>query len=403
MSHLYDQSPLGKGFSGDLFGRLKVSNPLTIFDSTHRYGINGDFDYEIVGSGSTINFIKDQSTVELQIGTEINDYIIKESKRIFPYQPGKSLQVIQSFVLNEKKENLVQRVGYASSENGIMLEVDGNNTNIIKRSSISGITTTIVVPQEKWNKDKFDGTGPSGYILNLNKAQILFTEYEWLGVGSVRVGFAIDGNFITAHQFNHANYIDSVYMTTANLPVRYEIINKGITDSPSKLKQICVSVQSNGGYQKRTKELFVRRETAQTGIGTEYKPIVSFRLAPGREDAIIIPSSFGGFPQTVNINYVVSLIRNPTLIGYGFTDFNDSSNIQYDILSNSMSGGEVIAYQYVSSTNQARGSIFNDQEYNWYLQLGRKINKDSDIYTLAVRTLGGTGSSVGAIGFYDLT
>lgn len=149
MSHLYDQSPLGKGFSGDLFERLKVSNPYTLFDSTHRYEQDGDFSDVIVGAGSTVGIITSQSTATLTIGSTAGCSFIRESKRVFSYQPGKSLQTLQTFVMNLPKTNLVQRVGYASSENGIMLELDGSQVNIIKRTAISGIGTTIIVPQSQ--------------------------------------------------------------------------------------------------------------------------------------------------------------------------------------------------------------------------------------------------------------
>jgi len=62
--------PLGQGFSGDLFGRLKVSNPFTLFDSTHRYTQDGDFDDVIIGSGSTVGIITYQSAATLGIGTQ---------------------------------------------------------------------------------------------------------------------------------------------------------------------------------------------------------------------------------------------------------------------------------------------------------------------------------------------
>lgn len=402
MSHLYDQSPVGKGFNGDLFGRVKVSNPYTLFDSSHRYEQDGDFSDSILGTGSTVGIITSQSTATLTIGSTSGCSFIRESKRVFSYQPGKSLQILQTFVLNAPKTNLIQRVGYASSENGVMLELDGSQVNIIKRTAISGVGTTITVPQSDWNVDKLDGTGPSGYTLDLTKAQILFSEYEWLGVGSVRVGFAIDGKFIIAHQFNHSNAIDSVYMTTANLPIRYEILNSGNVGSSSTIKQICVSVQSNGGYEKKVAETFVRKTTALTGIGTTYMPVVSMRLAPGREDAVILPTKFDGLPLSNNVNYVIALVRNPTLAGSSFTA-SESSNVQYDISASSMSGGQVVAFRYATGSNQAGGAVSVDQEYNWDLQIGRTLNKVSDIYTLAIRTISGSGDAVGAIGFYDLT
>lgn len=402
----YIFDPLGQGFSGDLFGRLKVSNPFTLFDSTHRYEQDGDFSDVVIGTGSTVGMITAQSTATLGIGTTAGCSLIRESKRVFSYQPGKSLQVLQTFVFNPPKENLLQRVGYASSENGIFLELSGSQLNIVKRTSASGITTNIVVPQSEWNRDTLDGTGfstsnPTGIKLDPSKVQIMFQEYEWLGAGSVRVGFAIDGRFIIAHQFDHANILDGVYMTTPNLPVRYEMFNTGITTSPSTMKQICVSVQSNGGYEKKVAEIFVRKTTSVL-VGTSYIPIVSMRLKPGREDAVILPTKFDGLPLSNNVPYVIALIRNPTLVGAAFTD-SESPNVQYDITATSMSGGQVVDFTYAFGANQANGAVRTSEGYNWDLQLGRTQNKVSDIYTVAARTITGTGEIVAAMGFYDLT
>jgi hypothetical protein len=401
---IYDE--LGQGFSGDLFGRLKISNPYTLFDSTHRYAQDGDFSDVIVGTGSTVGMITAQSTATLGIGTTAGCSLIRESKRVFAYQPGKSLQVLQTFVFNPAKENLVQRAGYATSENGIMLELDGSQLNIIKRTAVTGIPTVIIVPQSEWNIDTLDGTGfstsnPSGIQLDILKAQIFYTEYEWLGVGSVRVGFAIDGKFITVHQFNHANHIDSTYMTTPCLPVRYEILNTGITTSPSLMKQICVSVQSNGGYEKKVAETFVS-QTSSVLAETTYKPIVSIRLKPEREDAIILPTKFDGLPLSNNVPYVISLFKNPTLVGAAWTD-SESPNVQYDITATSMSGGVPVDFSYAYGSNQAGGAVRTAEGYNWDLQLGRTQDKVSDIYTVAVKTITGTGGVVAALGFYDLT
>jgi hypothetical protein len=402
----YIFDPLGQGFSGDLFGRLKVSNPFTLFDSTHRYEQDGDFSDVIIGAGSTVGIITAQSTATLGIGTTVGCSFVRESKRVFSYQPGKSLQVLQTFVFNSPKENLTQRVGYASSENGILLELNGSQLNIVKRTSASGITTNIVVPQSQWNRDTLDGTGfstsnPTGIKLDSSKVQIMFQEYEWLGAGSVRVGFAIDGRFIIAHQFDHANNLDSVYMTTPNLPVRYELFNTGITSSPSTMKQICVSVQSNGGYEKKVAEVFVRKTTPVL-VGTSYVPIVSMRLKPGREDAIVLPTKFDGLPLSNNVAYVIALTKNPTLVGAAFTA-SESPNVEYDVTATSMSGGQVVSFRYAFGSNQAGGAVSVDSMYNWDLQLGRTQEKVSDIYTVAVRTISLTGDVVAALGFYDLT
>lgn len=401
--------PLGQGFSGDLFGRLKVSNPLTLFDSSHIYYQDGDFDDVIVGTGSTVGFITAQSSATLGIGTTAGCRYIRQSKRVFSYQPGKSLQIFQTFVLNPPKENLTQRVGYGSSLNGIFLEQVGSQVNIVKRTSVSGVSTTITIPQSQWNKDTLDGTGfstsnPSGIQLDLTKAQLMFTEYEWLGVGDVRVGFQIDSKMIIAHQFQHTNEIDSVYMRTATLPLRYEILNTGITTSPSTMKQICASVVTNGGYERK-KTGSIARMTTSKNVGDTFEPLVSIRIAPGREFAVVLPFEFGALPLANNVGYEIALIRNGTLTGASFALTPDSvtENVQYDITASAITGGKIVNTSYTFGANQSSGSLSVQQDYNWSLQLGTTQAGVSDIYTVAARTISGTGGIIGFLGYYDLT
>lgn len=409
MSHLYDQSPLGKGFSGDLFGRLKVSNPYTLFDSTHRYSLDGDFDDVLVGSGTTVGIITSQSTSTLTIGSTSGCSLIRESKRVFAYQPGKSLQTFQTFVMNPPKTNLIQRVGYASSENGIMLELNGNQLNFIKRTGISGVVTTITVPQSEWNQDKLDGTGPSGISLDITKTQLMFTEYEWLGVGCVRVGFVNEnGTFHIAHIFNHANTLDSVYITTASLPVRYELINNGNVGSASTMKQICVSIQSNGGYEKIVARDIARRTSIITGITSSlnFTPIVSMRLTPGREDAIILPKSISFIADSSGSGSVVefALIKNGQISATSWT-LTSSPNVQQNTDAvGIVTGGTIIYNDYTSAANKIGNPINIETTYNWDIQIGRTQAKVSDIITLAARVVDGTSTNfIGSIQFFDLT
>ena len=215
--------------SSDAFGRLRVSNPLTLFDSSHRYRDNNLWISLVVGTGSTVGFVTTQGLINIGIGTTAGCSVIRETTKVFAYQPGKSLLVLNTFVMNPKKANLRQRVGYFGADNGMYFEVDGDTAYFVEKSLSLGTTTRVA--QEYWNIDKLDGTGPSGVTLNTSKAHILWMDIEWLGVGSVRIGFVIDGAFIHCHTFHHSNIIESTYITSASLPLRYEIANTGITTS----------------------------------------------------------------------------------------------------------------------------------------------------------------------------
>lgn len=395
---------LSNAFRTDMFGRTKTSSPFTIFDSQHRYKRSDDYSDETVGTASA-TYNADASLDVLAVGSDSGDKLTRETKRVFLYQPGKSLQVLQTFVFAAPKANLRQRAGYFSRTNGMYLEQDGTDVYFVRRGYSSGSLEETRVPQSEWNVDKLDGTGPSDVVLDLTKAQIMFSEYEWLGAGSVRMGFAIDGQFIIAHQFNHANHIDATYMTTASLPVRYEIENTGATSGPSEMKQICTSVIVNGGYQRLTESWSVAR-TATVNISTSYYPLVSIRMATGRTDSIILPSSATVLPVAQG-NYQWALIRNATITeGSWVAHAPSTGNVEYNITATAMTEGTVVAQGLINASNQASSALALDGGAlaRFDLQLGRTnaATPVSDTMTLALRSLGGTQSGIGSLSWTDL-
>ena len=192
-------------------------------------------------------------------------------------------------------------------------------------------------------------------------------------------------------------------MTTAILPVRYEITNTGTTASNSELKQICSSVISEGGYDETSARIIARRTSELASISTTFLPLVSIRLTSGREGAVVLPSRYQVQPTTSQ-TYEVVLIKNATLTGasWGSTD---SPNVQYDESATSYTGGTIVQQEYITSTVQAGASLDSGLVYNWDLQLGATISGTSDIYTVAVRTLSATptGSAWASLTFFDIT
>lgn len=387
------------GTALDAFGRIRVSEPFTLFDSSHRYADNGQFDTSTSGSGATTHSA-DTSTVSLNVTTVSGDEVIRETKRVFSYQPGKSLLILNTFVFDTAKTNLRQRVGFFGANNGIFLEQDGTTVNLVKRSYITGSVVDTKVAQASWNGDKLNGTGESGLTLDLTKSQIFWIDIEWLGVGSVRCGFIINGKYYVAHTFHHANSLASVYMTTATLPIRYEITNTGTVASSSSLKQICSTVLSEGGYEKKVAPL-VARMTAVTTVGTSFEPLVTIRLASDRLDSVVLLNKYSA---TIigNSLYEIALIKNTTLTGASY-DTSTFSNVDFDISATALSGGTILRAEYVKGTNQASSQLDVNGSYNFGLQLGRTIGGTSDTLTLAARVSTGTDDIVGTLEFYDLT
>lgn len=386
----------------DAFGRLRTSAPFTIFDSQNRYQKDPQFSEELT-TGGTATYVASESSVDLAVTTTSGSKTVRQSYRVFPYQPGKSLEVFATFVMNESKANLRQRVGYFNVDNGVFFQVNNTIKSFVLRTATSGSPSDArTVDQANWNGDKLDGTGASGLTLDPTKAQILYMDFEWLGVGSVRCGFVIDGKIIICHTFNNANDLDKVYMTTAILPIRYEIENTGVTASSSTLTQICSTVISEGGYEQKAALTWARRTTVLTGVTTTFVPLVSIRLKSTALGAVVLPSVFKALPIGSTLDYEIALVKNPVLGGP--TSWNSNSqNVEFDVASTSFTGGTVVDLTYVSGSNQGSGTATGDVEYNFDQQLGVSLAGVSDIYTLAARTISGTDDIIGSMSYYDLT
>ena len=401
------------GTNTDAFGRLRVSNPYTLFDSSNRYAADNQFDTSIVSGGST-TYLPNEATVQMTVNTTSAAEVVRQSFRCMPYQPGKSLLVLATFVMNDPKANLRQRVGYFGTQNGVYFELTGASPGtraFVLRTYIGGSVdnTTRRVEQSSWNGDKLDGTGPSGLTLDLTHPQILWMDFEWLGVGSVRCGFIINGQYIVCHTYNNANvYGTSVYMTTAILPVRYEITNTAATASSSSLKQICSSVVSEAGFEQTSVEHLARRTTAFANIDTaaNFYPVVSIRLASTALNAVVIPKQIQFQPTTIQY-YEIALIKNATLAGASWSATSTDANVEMDVSSTSISSaGTLVQNGYIANIGGGgQTSTIEPTGYNFDLQLGASLASVSDIYTLGVRTLTGAtkGDGFGTLSFIDLT
>ncbi len=270
------------------------------------------------------------------------------------YQPGKGLLVLATFVMQPTAE-VTSRVGYFNAGNGVFLQKENlSEPQFVLRTSTSGSPSDARdVPQSLWNGDKLDGTGPSGLTLDLTKAQILWMDFEWLGVGSVRCGFIINGQYIICHTFNNANDIDKVYMTTAILPVRYQITTSNTFTGSAALKQICSTVVSEGGYGQTSIDHVARRTTVLTGITTAatFFPVVSIRLASGRTGSVVLPNRVQFLPLTSQ-NYEVALLKNPTLTGATWAaTVPTDTNVDFDVAATAISAvGSIVQTDYVTST-----------------------------------------------------
>ena len=380
------------GTATDAFGRIRVSEPHTLFDSQHQDVENDKWDTLITGSG-TKTHLPNESAIKLEVGTANNDGIIRETLRTMPYQPGKSLLIMNTGAMGTPKANVVQRIGYYSTDNGIFFENDSGVNYFVLRSSVTGSAVEIRVPQSEWNVDKFDGTGYSSQStgaehssgINVDKANIFWIDIEWLGVGDVRCGFITDGLMRTAHVFHNDNKNPTTYMRSAILPLRYEIYNKGITSSNTVMRQICSTVISEGGYsqinQTRSASNPLTGKNLTTGISN---PMISIRLKNGRLNAVVTPVMLDMFGlQATAFKY--KIFENvSSLTGASWTTTDSSSAVEYDISATALTGGVIVREGIFKGLEVAKEVSLRD-ELNGSIQLTRKINTSvGDIFTIAI-------------------
>ena len=358
----------------DAFGRLRVSTPFTLFDSSHRYTDNSLWATSTSTSGAAV-FNANQGLVDLNVTAANGSQVLRETVKVFSYQPGKSLLILSTFVMSPAKTNLRQRIGYFGAANGYYLEQNDTAVSFVERTSVSGLLVNTPVAQSSWNVDPMNGTGPSGITLDLTKAQILFMDLEWLGVGTVRIGFVINGNFYVCHKFHHANIIASTYITTASLPLRYEITNTGITSGASTLKQICSTVLSEGGYELNGSQFAIN-----TPIGTSYNlptkeiyyPVLALRLKNTKLDSVTVLSAMTLLADTTGEKYNWQLRTGETNLVSGGTwiTAGADSTVDYNITGTSVSGGRVISSGFFSSTTNTGSSValFKDSMFRFQLE-----------------------------------
>jgi hypothetical protein len=388
--------------SNDSFGRLRVSNLQTLFDSQFEYGKNDRFwDETVTGAGASSTHLPDESSIRLRVGTVSGEIVQRRTRRYYRYQPGKSQNIILTGVLGAGKANVRKRIGYFDDDNGVFFEQDGTTLYIVRRTNVTGTPVDNRVAQSSWNRDTLDGTGGSGVTLDTSKANIYNIDLQWLGAGRIRYSVNIDGASIFAHEIDNANALTEVYMTTANLPITYEIENTGTAASQTDLIQICSTVQSEGGQSEfdLAGRIFSQFNlTEHTINATGYVPVVSIRLKTTFNSitnrGTVFPILIEALSSTTT---AVAFTLNPASItGASWTSTDADSIVEYDVSATAYTGGTVLSYRFVpsggnSQTTAGELPLFRDPLTN------DVAGTDPDVLMIAMRSLSGTGQARASI------
>lgn len=396
----YGNTVINGNTGTDAFGRTRISAPFTLFDSQNRYLNGNQFAQKLTGSG-TFTYEANASSFTMAVTAANGDSVISQCRTVQVYQPGKSLLVLNTFAMGTLQAGCRQRVGYFTSGDGIYFEADGEDLYMVIRSSVTGSPVNSRIAQANWNQDPMDGSGPSGITLDPTKTQIFWCDIEWLGVGSVRAGFVINGIFYICHVFNHANTETNVYMTTATLNCRYEITNTAATAGAVTMRQICSTVISEGGYNPITTIQYVSNGTTPYKVptGNVKFNLASVRLGNAYPDAAVIAAQidlllvdvrYGQFQLVLNASNAVANTNWANVTNSVVQTNQDRFQI----------GDGTVVYAGLSSS---RDEVEISEDVRRRLQLGRDVDGVSDTLTLCASYTQNNGDVLYKFGWEEVS
>lgn len=378
----------------DAFGRLRVSNPQTIFDAKTVYDAQPLYFAEEQTGGAAAG-VWSASNASVALTVAANQTSVRQSRRYLNYQPGKSQLIFLTFNLNGIAANTIKRAGYYEGDggvppgNGFFLELSGGVASLHRRSSSS--TASVSVNQASWNLDPMNGSGPSGVTLDFSDVQILVIDFEWLGVGSARMGFVINGQIVYAHRFDCANVDQAVYMSTPNLPVRWEIQGLAGLVGTDSINCICASVNSEGGLQSEgTQYAYVMPALTTNVPGGATRTLLSIRHTTAYPRVTVIPINVSPCSDSNGVNSW-ELVYNPTLAGATWGTVN-RGYLDIDI-AGTATGGTIL--EAGTFTDQVGAQNLNLRDTT--LTLGNPVvvnnlgtpSTDFDVISLRVKNLSG--------------
>jgi hypothetical protein len=197
------------------------------------------------------------------------------------------------------KTNNVREWGYCDTENGVYFDLQGTELGVNIRSNTSGTVQVRRVAQAQWNKDKLDGTGVSGYNIDITKRNFYWIDFSWPS-NPVRFGiYGLNGERIVCHILHNTNEGTSPITKIASLPLFFANYNIGVTGSSTEMRLQCGSVYSDSTTDY-TYWRYADMETPTPKTIVTNVPILSIRPSLVVDDTTIT-NRVNAYPETLNV------------------------------------------------------------------------------------------------------
>jgi hypothetical protein len=330
----------------DAFGKLRVSESATIAEYIHEYDTLPESYGDTTATGGTIAHMPGEAGVKLSCTTSSGSQAKRVSHTYHPYAAGRSQLIEMTVAPGDTGKANVKRIwGYGDDNDGVFFQLNGTTMQVMIRNSTGSTAAEVTIDQADWGSDKLDGTGLSGFTLDVSKVNIYWIDLQWLGAGQVRFGVVTsDGERVVCHHEEHANLLNSVYMRTASLPIYFEQINTGVSASTSEFKTFCAVVKTEGVFEPKFKGFAgtLPKKTV-TGTGTYLGSFRSKQTYKSVDNRIIALGDFLDlFSDTELIS--IELWKNPTLSGSPtwLGDPGSDSSVEFDTAATGITGGTLV-------------------------------------------------------------
>ncbi len=393
----------GNQATSDAFGRFRVSEPHTIFESK-LLGLDDapllwDEQLESGGGITASTPTADVPFIDFASTLSTAGVFTRQTRRRFPYQPGKSQLVLMTGVLDllGGGTGAERRIGLFDDNNGVFFEDDAGTIGVTIRSSVSGSVVDTTVTQANWNLDKHDGTGPSGITAAWTAAQIFVIDYQWLSVGRVRFGLEHGGHIHYVHQFTSSNISAVPYMSTPNLPLRYQMITTG-SSLASQMRCICSVVVSEGGQDPvGAQHGFGTTAHVDANVADTIYAVVGLRLKSTHLGCDLQVNTISMLSET-NDDFEWRLYFNPTVAGtFTYSNLTNSCvQTAAGATANTITNGTILACGFANSQ-----SGVPQVDFNSIIRLGALIDGTVDELVLCVRPLGTNADIQGSLSWSE--
>lgn len=224
---------------------------------------------------------------------------ILESRKTFRYQPGRISGFTFGLRLKNNTGSTSDKIewGAANPTDQYMFQVAGTQWNIVRRSTVlpplsliegrwelepysqyvsvdeqlqpaafvppgkdnSVPMYEVVIPRSKWNGDKLDGSGESGYIIDFSRVTMYKIEYSWYGaIGAkfyayIPVGSG-EARWVRLHTIIIENQMDKPVLQNPDFKFRYMVYNKNTSNltEPTYVYKYGASYYIDGGDEGTT-------------------------------------------------------------------------------------------------------------------------------------------------------